>query len=389
MNDKRVNLLFIVNSLGFGGAEKHVVTLANNLDVSHFKRSLAYLKSEDEILPQLDRDRIDGQVFCCHVTKKIDLAAVRKLAAHIRNDAVEVLVCTNEFSLLYGWMARMLSGTRPRVVVVFHSMELNSIKDKLQMLFYRPFFWMSNMLVYVCENQRKYWRARALWARHDTVIHNGIDVDLFTDHYSCDVKAKLRQNYGFQSGDYLVGICALIRPEKAHADLLKAVALLRKSGMDIKCLLIGDGPQRSEIEAKIVNFGLTSHVCITGLLPDVRPTVAACNVMALVSHRETFSISALESMALGKPMIMTKIGGANEQIIHGKNGYLYESGNITELADALRQLMESEKRGRMGASARSRVVQQFSLGAMVDAYDRLLVNLAQQHVQPEANSNAG
>ena len=150
--------------------------------------------------------------------------------------------------------------------------------------------------------------------------------------------------------------------------------------MDIKCLLIGDGPQRSEIETKIVNFGLTSHVCITGLLPDVRPTVAACNVMALVSHRETFSISALESMALGKPMIMTKIGGANEQIIHGKNGYLYESGNITELADALRQLMESEKRGRMGASARSRVVQQFSLVAMVDAYDRLLVNLAQQHV---------
>jgi glycosyltransferase involved in cell wall biosynthesis len=380
MSTKRIHLLFIVSSLGFGGAEKHVVTLANNLDPTRFKLSVAYLKTEDDLLPQLDCGRIDGRVFCCNVTHKMDMQAVRLLAAHIRDDAVDVVACINAFPLLYGWLARMVAGLRPRVVVIFHTTQLNSIKDKLQMLVYWPFFWFSDMLVYVCENQRKFWRFRALRARKDIAIHNGIDVDLFADHYSNETKALLRSSYGFQSGDFLVGICALFRPEKAHGDLLQAVSRLRESGLNVKCLLIGDGPLRTEIETKIDQLGLASHVRITGLLADVRPAIAACNVMAIVSHNvETFSIAALESMALGKAMVMTDIGGASEQIVHGRNGYLYPCGDITALTSALHQFMESEEHNTMGTRARSIVAQQFSLGVMVDAYDSLFVRLANCH----------
>jgi glycosyltransferase involved in cell wall biosynthesis len=380
MNAKRVNLLFIVNSLGFGGAEKHVVTLVNNLDTSRFKLSLAYLKDEVELLPQVDLGRIEGRAFCCHVAKKIDMRAVRQLAEHIQDDAIDVVICTNTFSLFYGWLARTIAGLRPRLAVVFHSTELNSMKDRLQMLFYRPFFWISDMLVYVCENQRQHWRSKAIWARQEAVIHNGIDIDLFADRYTCDAKALFRQSYGFKSDDYLVGICALFRPEKAHGDLLQAISTLRETGLNVKCLLIGDGPHRAEIEAKIDNLGLTSHVSITGLLADVRPAIAACSVMALVSHNvETFSIAALESMALGKAMVMTDVGGASEQIVHGKSGYLYARGDIAALTGALHQLMESGRCVEMGKRARSMVAQHFSLGDMVKAYDQLFARLAQGH----------
>jgi glycosyltransferase involved in cell wall biosynthesis len=380
MNVKRINLLFIVNSLGFGGAEKHVVTLANTLDVSRFKLTLAYLKNEDDLLPQIDIDRIDGRVACCHVSKKVDLSAIRQLAQLIRDDEIDVVVCTNAFSLLYGWLARLFARIYPRLVVVFHTTELDSMKDKFQMLFYRPLFWISDMLVYVCENQRTHWESRGLWARRSTVIHNGIDTAYFADRFSPETKSELRIRYGFLPSDYLVGICALLRPEKAHIDLLRAISALRESGADVKCLLIGDGPMRAEIESEISNLGLASHVSITGFLTDVRPAIAACSVMTLVSHHvETFSIAALEAMALGKAMVMTEIGGANEQVVNGENGYLYARGDILALTRALRHLMESQRRDRMGTRASTRVAQQFSLGGMVDAYDQLFVGLKNDH----------
>lgn len=388
MEHRRINLLFIVNSLSFGGAEMHVITLLNKLDTSRFRLSLAYLKKENDLLAQLDSERLEGRIFCCDVSGKIDLRAARQLAKHIRAEAVDIVICTNTYSMLYGWLARVLAGCRPRIAEVFHTTELGSLKDKLQMLFYRPFFRVCDMLVYVCENQKKYWVSKALKAKNDVVIHNGIDVDHFADRYSLEEKDLFRQSYGFCTDDYVVGLCAFMRPEKAHGDLLEAVARLRSAGHGIKCLFIGDGPERLKIEEKINTLGLAQHVKITGLLMDARPAITACNVMAIVSHHvETFSIAALEAMALGKPMVMSEIGGAAEQVVHGKNGYLYQRGDITALADALHRLMESKKREQMGSSARSMVAQRYSLAAMIDAYEQLFTGLMEPSLAESNNAD--
>ena len=102
---------------------------------------------------------------------------------------------------------------------------------------------------------------------------------------------------------------------------------LRDSGVPAKVLIIGDGPRRGEIERQIAELQLTGHAVIAGHRNDVRPYIACCDVMTLTSHVvETFSIAALESMALGKPMVLTRIGGAEEQVRHGTNGFLYERG---------------------------------------------------------------
>src|SRR4051812_24657011 len=109
MDTRRINLLFIVNSLDFGGAEKHTISLLNSLDTGRFRLSLAYLKSEKTLLAQLDMSRLEGGVFCCNVKKKIDFAAIRLLASTIRNDDIDIVVCVNNYSLLYGWLARVIS----------------------------------------------------------------------------------------------------------------------------------------------------------------------------------------------------------------------------------------------------------------------------------------
>ena len=374
----KTRALFVVNSLCFGGAEKHVISLINHLDVERFSASLAYLKNDKTLLPQLDVGRLDGGAFCCHVSKKLDLRAVRLLSEHIRNHEIDVLLCTNPYSLLYGWLARRQCSRRPKLVVVFHTTVFGTLKDWLQMLFYWRIFRAADLLVYVSVNQCAYWRKKRLRAARDVVIQNGIDVKRFVVDVADDDTTSLRRSLGFSGTDYLIGLCAAMRPEKAHGDLLSALVELRASGVQAKGLLIGDGPERKRIERNIADLGLEEHVRITGFTENVLPLVAACDVMVLVSHHvETFSIAALEAMALGKPMVMTDIGGATEQVDSGKSGLLFTPGDIPALVSALKKLGSAETRLAMGQIARQKVISQFALEVMVRKYETVLLDLVQ------------
>jgi glycosyltransferase involved in cell wall biosynthesis len=214
-----------------------------------------------------------------------------------------------------------------------------------------------------------------LGAREDVVIHNGIDISHFSNGYSQDQVGALRAQYGLAADDYVVGLCAYMRPEKAHGDLLAAALAARRQGVELKCLLIGDGPERASIEAKIAHLGLERQVVITGLIGDVRLALAACDVIVFTSHSETFSIAALEAMAMAKPVVMTDVGGASEQVVPGETGYLFRRGDTAALAGHLVQLADPATRRQMGQRACSTVSEKFSLGVMVGAYERMFLRL--------------
>ena len=244
------------------------------------------------------------------------------------------------------------------------------------MMVYRPLLWMTDLLVYVCQGQARHWRSKGLRSRQEAVIYNGIDTERFEDSWTSDQKLALRRSYGLEAEDYVVGLCAVMRPEKAHADLLAAVARIRSEGMKVKCLLIGDGPERAHIESQVRELGMAESVRITGFLQDVRPAIVACDVMVLASHAvETFSIAALEAMALGRPMVLTDIGGAREQVKHGENGMLYPVGDTAALADCIGKLSDPKVRHAAGAKAATKVREAFGISRMVRSYEHAMAAL--------------
>ena len=369
-------LLFIVNSLAVGGAEKQVVTLLNHLPPGRFRLHLAYLKRSERLLPQLDTTRLDSLV-CCDIDRGIERRAVRQLRELIETHQIDALVCTNTYSTLYGFLARRAARRRrPKLVTVFHTTLLRTLKEKAQMLVYTRLFKRSDLLLYVCENQRDYWRDRGLRAAADAVVHNGIDVDYFSDLQTPQQKLEMRSGLGLTPEDYVIGLCSALRPEKAHGDLLQAIAQLRSQGTPAKALFIGDGTERPTIEAQATALGLREHIVITGLQRDVRPYIGCCDVMTLVSHSiETFSLAALESMALGKPLVMSDIGGASEQVLHGQTGFLFEPGDIEALTAHLQSLASQTLRSRMGSAAQRRVRQLFTVDAMTTGFTEQMVRL--------------
>src|SRR5689334_21164078 len=116
-------------------------------------------------------------------------------------------------------------------------------------------------------------------------------------------------------------MAAVLRAEKNHLQMVDAVPMRRRRGVPARGLLIGDGEMRAAIEARARAVGVAGEVVITGFQQVVRPLLAACDVMALCSTATaTFSLAALEAMALGNPVVHAALGGAAEMISPWRDG---------------------------------------------------------------------
>ncbi len=375
--EQRTTVMLLVSLLGVGGAERHMVTLANRL-AERFDIVLVYIKNDAALLPQVEAHRL-RDVICLEGTGGADGAAVRRLAAAYDRHQPAVVVCANTYPLAFAHAARWLARHRPRVMEVYHTTILQTWKERLQMLAYLPLIWATHRLVYVCRAQQRYWRRRGVRARRESMVYNGVDVQRFDPDVHRDAARARRAEYGFAQDDLVVGLCAVMRPEKAHDHLLQAMKLADDAGVRWKALLIGDGPLRPSIEQEILRLGLQDRVAITGFRSDVRADLAACDVVSLVSVTETFSIAALEAMAMARPLIMSDVGGAREQVDPGRTGWLFAAGDIPALARCLREAADRTRLAEMGRAARAMAVRDYSVSTMIERYEELLAADAGPH----------
>jgi glycosyltransferase involved in cell wall biosynthesis len=359
---------FVVGSLSFGGAERHTIDLFLSLPSHGIATRLVYLKSSAELMPMVPQAR-RSDVWCAGLGSGWDTGGLLRLIGYLRRESPDLLVCVNSYPLLYGYLARLFAGKWVPIVEIFHSTELPAGEARKHRFLYSRIFNHCNRIIYVSQNQRQYWESRGLTPKIGRTIQNGIDAEKFHDLVPTAQKGAIRSGFGIPPSGFLIGICAGLRPEKHHRDFIQAVDLLRRRGVEAFGLIIGDGTERQKIEHWIADFKLESAISITGFQADVRPFVAACDVMTIVSHQvETFSIAALEAMALGKPMVMSDVGGASEQVVVGETGFLFQRGDVEALADALEALVDSSLRARMGQAARDRVLGHFTQREMVAQY---------------------
>jgi glycosyltransferase involved in cell wall biosynthesis len=367
-----MRLAFVTASLAHGGAERHSITLVNRLAERGHECHAVYVKDE---AGQLDSPRGAASVSCLHAARYLDMRSLREFSSLLARIRPAVVVAANAYAALYARLALQRSGVRAPLAITSHTTVPANAKEWLQMLYYRPLFWTADCVVFVCEAQRRYWLARKLWGRRNDVIHNGIDLEHWQPRGAGEA-ATMRRVLGLAEGDFVVGMCALLRPEKNQVQMVDAIAALRARGVAARALLIGDGPTRAAIEARARLRGVAGQVLITGVQDDVRPLLAACDVAALCSTSvETFSLAALEAMALARPVVHAELGGAAEMIAPGHNGYLFPVGDTPALVERLAALAAPQVRSRMGAAARETVAARFAEQAMVERYERTFLEL--------------
>jgi glycosyltransferase involved in cell wall biosynthesis len=367
-----MKLLFVTGSLVHGGAERHTVGLLNSLAQRGHECHAAYVQDHAS---QLTRLQGAASAECLHASRYLDFEALGRLKDLIEKAQPTAVLAANPYAMMYAALALRQSALRAPLAVTFHTTHLRDAKEQVKMLWYRPFFWSAHCLVFVCEAQRRHWRRRLVYGRANKVIHNGVD----PQHWRApgpEVRSRARTVLGFAPGDYVVGMCAVLRREKNPLQLVDALALLRSRGISARVLLIGDGPMRPAVEARARALGVAASLTIAGFQQDVRAFLAAADAVALCSTSETFPLAALEAMALGRPVVLPAVGGAAEMVRAGREGFLFPVGNTAALVDRLTTLADPRLRGDLGARARETVEARFSERAMVDRYEELLLELA-------------
>jgi glycosyltransferase involved in cell wall biosynthesis len=366
-----MRLCFVTGSLVHGGAERHTITLANRLAERGHHCHFAYVKNDPS---QLGRIRDAASVECLHAVRYLDPAAVQRLRQRLRQSAPDVVIAANQYALMYARLA--MRGLRTPLLVTYHTTLLRNAREWLQMLWYRPFFWSAERLVFVCEAQRLHWRARGVAGRRSEVIYNGVDLEHWRPVRE-EERTTLRGLLGLPPDAFVVGMSAVLRPEKNHVQLVEAIARLRRRGIAAHALLIGDGETRGLVEERARRLGVAPALIVTGLQKDVRPLVGACDAMALCSTAvETFSLAALEAMALARPVVHADIGGAKEMIHPGHDGFLFPVNDTGTLVEKLAALADPALQRELGANARRTVEERFSERTMIERYESILMELA-------------
>jgi glycosyltransferase involved in cell wall biosynthesis len=362
-----MRIAFITGSLVHGGAERQAITLANRLAERGHDCHAIYVKNDPS---QLGRLRLPphSTVRCLHAASYLDFRALSHLHALLGRLSPDVVLATNPYATMYASLARVGAP----IVTTLHSTYIRTMKEQLQMLAYRPAFWSAACAVFVCERQRRHWLKRGLFGRRNRVIYNGVDLE----HWQSVDATQLRRVLGFAPEDYVIGLSAVLRPEKNAVQLVEAVARLVRRGIPARALFIGDGPERAKVESRAQLLGIGDRVVISGFQQDVRPFLSACDVVTLTSFTEAFSLAAIEAMALGRPVVHADVGGAAEMIHSGQDGWLFPVNDTATLVDRLAALADPVARSRMGENARATVTQRFSEQAMVERYEEILTEIS-------------
>jgi glycosyltransferase involved in cell wall biosynthesis len=173
----------------------------------------------------------------------------------------------------------------------------------------------------------------------------------------------------------LIGTVGRMRPEKNHEVLLTSLRRLRAARVDCHLVIAGDGPLCDQLKRRAAELEVADRVAFIGEVEDVRPVLTAMDVFVLPSTAvESFSNAALEAMAVGRPVILSDIGGAREMIDDGVEGYVVSPTELAARIPALIAALYADRRKRlqMGQAARNRAQTRFSVGSMAAAYRALL-----------------
>lgn len=196
-------------------------------------------------------------------------------------------------------------------------------------------------------------------------------------------RAAFRREFGLPQESLVIGMVAQLIRRKGHRYLLDAVHALRGRHPSLRVVLFGQGPLREELEAETRERGLADIVVFAGFRKDLPQWLGGLDILAHPADMEGLGVSLLQASAAAVPIVTSRAGGLPEAVADGVSGLLTEAGDVPALTAALdRLLAEPELRSRLGQAGRARILNEFSVEAMVRGnlavYQKLLARRQQR-----------
>jgi glycosyltransferase involved in cell wall biosynthesis len=351
--EQAIPILFVIDTLRTGGAERHLVRLISGLLRSGRWHPTVYcLQKDGPFVRSLEElgVTVAGPATPWSKTPGRVVASLVSLVRYIRREKPAIVHCYLANAGLLGAVAARLAGA-PHVVTTRRL--VHDYRGRALILYRLVCTVMdrcSDAVVAVCEAARR------------QAIDEGTPPDkIVTVHNSITLPELPAERAGRIPGHPVFGTVLRFHLAKGLPYLLEAIPDVVRQLPEARFVIAGDGPERPSVERRIRELGIEEHVELLGMRQDVQALLAQFDVFVLPSLLEGFPNAVLEAMATGLPIVATRVGGVPEMVRHQESGLLVEPGSSTALAAALVEVGCDEGfQRRLGRAARDRAEQCFN-----------------------------
>ncbi|HTJ30440.1 MAG TPA: glycosyltransferase [Acidobacteriaceae bacterium] len=369
-----MRILYLVTSLGVGGAERQTIALAERMAARGHTVALLTLKHVEEELPvRLPVLRLNLAKTPFGIQKGLRFAA--GFLAAFRADVVHSHTFpANIFARL---LRRQIAGEEhlPVMVNTIHNIYEGGWHRRLLYRLSRR--WVDSVTAVSAAAADAHARGTGMARDAIAVVVNGIE----TDEYRPDEERRGYTRSLMGAGENFIWLAVgRLAPGKDYPNLLRAWLAVRKEFKTARLWIAGEGEAEAQADAAALDEAEREGVEWLGLRRDVRDLLDAADGYVLSSAWEGMPLAVAEAMAMGKPVAATRVGGVVELV--GDAGLLVEANSSDALAYAMRtvMLMKEEERFALGIRAQARVQDRFSMSAAVDAWESLYASLAEQTI---------
>jgi glycosyltransferase involved in cell wall biosynthesis len=353
LDSRPLRVAHVTLGLDVGGLEKLLVEIARRADRGRVDLRFVSLGTGGVLGPQIEE--LGWPVTALGAPPGLRPGLVPRLAALFRHWRVDVVHTHNTKALVYGGPAARLARAWG-LVHTWHGQNL--LASPREALLFRLAGRLADRLVAVSQDAAGLMVREGIPSSRVRTIRNGIDLARFAWSGPC-------------RGGPVVTV-ARLSPEKDVATLIEAAALLQRQSDDFCLEVAGNGPCLPALQHLAQDLGLGQRVRFLGQVNDVPALLGRASLFVLPSRTEGISLTLLEAMARGLPVVATRVGGNPEVVVEGQTGWLVPPGKPEELARAMLRVQGDPAEGRrLGMAGRQRVQELFDVRAMVASYEAL------------------
>ncbi len=372
MTGQRIRVISIMEADFVTGPAKNLLEFGQRTRSEVDLSIVAYLRGGQPETEFIRAARAAGlPLDIVHERGRFDTSVTEKLREAVERRQPDLIQTHNTKSHFF---LRLSGIWRERTWIAFHHGYTNpDFKMRVYDLTDRWSLRAAGHLVTVCEAFADELARRGIPRARLSVQHNSVKAPAPASESNI---RRVRSELGLVEGTPMLLSIGRLSHEKGHLDLLRALPELSAAGVRFHLAIVGEGPERANLEAEIRKRKIETQVTLTGLQHDVRPYYALADVVVLPSHSEGSPNVLLEGMIHGRPIVATRVGGVPEIAVHEETALLAPPRDPGALAAAIRRMLSDQGlRDRLAARARQVAASAYSPQAycesMISLYERL------------------
>ena len=368
----KIKVLYLIDELNPAGTENQLILLVENLDKDKYEPVIGILRSNKYLQNlTIKTPVIDFKNSGYRGVKNIKL--IYELKKHIENERYDIVQTQFMDSAIYCALAIRLLSDKP--ILIGTRRNLYHWREDAPWLFRSYKYtarWLDGVLANSYSVSKLCAELEGVSPDNITTIQNGIELS----KYNSIPSEKAKEYLGIKGASPVVGVLANWRPVKGLKSFIAAAKTVLSEFPDALFILAGSGKQKSELESLARNLDIYDSVMFIEKPSEINTIISAFDIAVQPSLSESFSNVLLEYMAVGKPIVATRVGDADRVITDGKEGLLVDPNNPEMLSRAILDLCRKpEVALEMGKRARMKVEKNWSLGKIVKLYDEYYQSL--------------